>query len=237
MSMSTRAALAATLVLGVFASSAFAADLPKRAAPPAPVAPPVSSAGSWSGAYVGLHAGWANGSLKREIWAEGSGDGLRGGIHVGYNTEMAGVVVGGEVDLGYTSTQIKTSKTITSAGITATGTGKTDEDLIATGRLRLGYAMGNFMPYLTFGGAGVQVKDKITAVATNGVVAASATGNGTRMMYGYVAGGGVEMALTPQIGARLEYVYLDAPKQEVNSSGGKASLTSHLVTAGVNYRF
>ncbi len=86
--------LLAALMAGV-ASSAMAADLPTRKAPPAPqvyAAPPVFS---WTGFYVGVNGGWGGGSSGGDFGSPTGG--LVGGT-VGYNYQVGQFVAGLEGD-------------------------------------------------------------------------------------------------------------------------------------------
>ena len=86
--------LLAALMAGA-ASSAMAADLPTRKAPPAPqvyAAPPVFS---WTGFYVGVNGGWGGGSSGGDFGSPTGG--LVGGT-VGYNYQVGQFVAGLEGD-------------------------------------------------------------------------------------------------------------------------------------------
>jgi outer membrane immunogenic protein len=119
--------LAATALTAVGVSAASAADLPVRAAPPAPViaAVPVFT---WTGFYVGVNAGYAWGSNNHNNDGFGSvfvpagtfpggfattsgtlsgfgaarnrnNDGFAGGGQVGYNWQFGSWVIGAETDI------------------------------------------------------------------------------------------------------------------------------------------
>ncbi|KTS03590.1 porin, partial [Methylobacterium radiotolerans] len=107
-----------TALAGVaFAGSAFAADLPRRAAPP-PVFTPVPVF-TWTGAYFGINAGYAFDASDRNTgntfavpfpyaapgtvasFRNRSQDGFSGGGQIGYNWQLtpgSGVVIGFEAD-------------------------------------------------------------------------------------------------------------------------------------------
>ena len=102
---------------------------------------------------------------------------------------------------------------------------------ISTGRLRLGYAMDNWLLYAT---AGLALLGANTNVSTVGGVACTTAlltsiCSGTDHRLGATAGAGIEYGITPAISAKFEYLYITAVSLEV----------SHLneVRAGVNYRF
>ncbi|WP_114186610.1 outer membrane protein, partial [Microvirga aerophila] len=110
--------LLASVALFGFAGAAAAADLPVRAAPPAPMiaAVPVFT---WTGFYVGVNAGygWQNNDNNSSIFvpagtfvtapaasgtitfADDEGEGFVGGGQIGYNYQMGSFVFGVEADL------------------------------------------------------------------------------------------------------------------------------------------
>ena len=109
----------AAATLSLLASSAFAADLPTRKAPIAPVYIP--PAFTWTGFYVGLNAGgaWTSnnhndsflpfgavavGGSFFPVSGGGNNSGFIGGAQIGYNyqfTPGAGFVLGGEADIDW----------------------------------------------------------------------------------------------------------------------------------------
>jgi outer membrane immunogenic protein len=119
--------LLTTTALAGMTAGAFAADLPRRAAPP--VFAPVPPAFTWTGFYVGVNAGYGfgnnenrdnlvfipAGSIAGSAGTQGtltfsdsggnkSGDGFVGGGQIGYNyqfTPGAGFVIGVEADIQY----------------------------------------------------------------------------------------------------------------------------------------
>jgi outer membrane immunogenic protein len=61
---------------------------------------------------------------------------------------------------------------------------------------------------------------------------------------GWTAGGGVEYAFTPNLTAKVEYLYVDLGTMSCSTSCGVAtgtpisvSLTENVVRAGINYKF
>src|SRR5688572_23525702 len=95
--------LAATAITTAGVSAASAADLPMRAAPPAPIlaAAPLFT---WTGFYVGVNAGygWSNDDFDAVDFADDEDDGgFVGGAQVGYNYQIGSFVVGLEGDIQY----------------------------------------------------------------------------------------------------------------------------------------
>src|SRR3712207_1560618 len=110
--------LAGTAAVALASTVASAADLPFRAAPPAPViaAVPVFT---WAGFYVGVNAGYgwqdsnsgsavfvppgtfvtAPGATGVVTFGDDNGDGCVGGGQIGYNYQVGSFVLGVEADL------------------------------------------------------------------------------------------------------------------------------------------
>jgi outer membrane immunogenic protein len=54
---------------------------------------------------------------------------------------------------------------------------------------------------------------------------------------GWVAGGGVEVGLTPRWSAKAEWLYLDLSDRTFSVTGTSNGLAADLLRMGVNYRF
>ncbi|APT34000.1 MULTISPECIES: outer membrane protein [Methylobacterium] len=200
-----------TALAGVaFAGSAFAADLPRRAAPP-PIFTPVPVF-TWTGAYFGINAGYAFDASDRNTgssfgvpfpyaapgtvatFRNRSQDGFSGGGQVGYNyqfTPGSGIVIGVEADAQYLDFGRSRNNAFIS-GALAPGYYVTDPrglsslDFFGTVRGRLGYAFDRTLIYGTGGfayGSG-------SADRSFGGYA----GNDS-FRTGWAAGGGIEYAL------------------------------------------
>jgi outer membrane immunogenic protein len=157
--MMKRFALAAcaALVAAATAMPSFAADLPPPAykAQPSPyyVAP-----FSWSGFYVGINGGYGFGTSNWTATglpvSTGNFD-LKGAVAggtLGYNLQTGAWVWGIEGDFDYS--WIKGTETTTCGGPGC----ETQNNWLATGRLRVGYAWDRWLPYITGGAAGGNIK-------------------------------------------------------------------------------
>jgi len=206
--------LLAALMAGV-ASSAMAADLPTRKAPPAPMsyAPPVFS---WTGFYVGVNGGWGGTSGGGDLGSPTGG--LVGGT-VGYNYQIGQFVAGLEGDWDWAD--------INKSGSNGTAGAYSNKiDSLVTARARAGVALDRALLYVTAGYAGAD--DKVSA-AIPGV-------SSTDWRSGGAFGAGVEYAFTNNISAKAEYIY--APfESKTYASGVKSNLDLSLVRAGLNYKF
>jgi outer membrane immunogenic protein len=200
------------------AGSASAADLPRRTAPvvPAVTALPVFA---WTGFYAGVNAGWGFGQYA------GSGgpsfkdpSGFTGGGQIGYNYQMGNIVLGLETDLNYAHLRA------TNSGIGIAGS-KATVDYYGTVRARAGIAIDRFLPYITggfaYGGTNITVPGF-----------AKTSPNHT----GWVAGAGIEYALTNNLTTRIEAFYVDLDNKRT-PTGTKLGPEFGVVRAGLNYKF
>jgi outer membrane immunogenic protein len=223
--------------IALFASvSAQAADLPAaaRTAPPSMIAPtPVYQ---WDGLYVGLNGGygWGQSSHTSTTSAGGTGDfDTNGGLFgatVGYNYNAGSFVVGLEADLDVT--WIDGNSTFAGGSIATfsgpgTATATSQLRWLDTFRGRVGYAYGQWLPYITGGAAYGSVRGIITAPA-GGFIA----GDDTRL--GWTLGFGVEYMFAPAWSAKLEYNYVDLGKQTVLVNDD-VSYRAHILKAGINW--
>ena len=219
--MRNRMLVLAAAVLGLTASSAFAADLGVRApVTPAPVAT------TWTGFYAGLNAGggWANVSSDN---VSSDLSGFVGGGQLGYNWESGNWLLGIEGD--FQGSAQSTSDSATILGIPFT----VDQDLqwFATLRGRLGYVSGPWLFYVTGGAAWVNYK--LTVSAPGGSVDDETT------KAAWTVGGGVEWMFVPRWSAKLEYLYIDTGETSVTlfDVPFNARAKDNIVRVGVNYHF
>ena len=102
---------------------------------------------------------------------------------------------------------------------------------LGTVRGRLGYGLDRFLPYLTGGIAIGRVKSTV-----------SGAGSVSDTNVGWTAGGGLEYAFIGSWSAKLEYLYVDLGKSTCDATCSGATpfdleFQSHLVRAGLNYKF
>lgn len=184
-----------------------------------------SSTGGWDGAYIGGFIGYGWGTLTDEdggiapISAETDLSGWTAGAKLGANFSVGGgLVLGAEGDVAW-------------SGIG----GYNDDDLVdydinwtSSLRGRVGYDAGAFMPYLTAG------------LGIAGATASDGPTDNSQVHFGWTAGAGVEVAATEQISVDLNYRYSDYGQATYDLAAGGVSdlsLTTHAVTAGVNFKF
>ncbi len=211
--------LASVAALGlVAAGAASAADLPSRKGPiAAPVYMP--PAFTWTGFYVGANAGYGWGNVNANGFANvGDLDGFVGGGQIGYNYQMGQFVLGLEADL-----QAADLSSGNNLGLVRVKT-----DYFGTVRARVGVAFDRFMPYITGGWAYGNVKTSIPALAFSSD--RSHTG-------GYAVGGGLEYAITNNLIAGVEYLYVDLGEKSILNTGTKVGTAFSVVRARLSYKF
>lgn len=213
--------LAGAAVLSM-ASAASAADLLIQQ-PSMPGFVDMGGSGGWDGAYIGGFVGYGWGTATDDApldllsASELDLSGWTAGVTLGANFTVApSFVLGAAGDLAW-------------AGIGGYDSGSSaDVDINWTGSLRgrAGFDAGAFMPYLTAG------------LAFAGATASDGPNDSTQMHFGWTAGAGVEVAATEQISLDLQYRFSDYGKATYDlSPDAELGLTTHAITAGVNFKF
>src|SRR4249920_373449 len=197
------------VAIGLAASQASAADLPRKAPayiPPAP--PPVT----WTGCYIGANIGGAFGDASvnfpgGEVSSNNSG--FAGGGQIGCDYQFAGGWVVGFRNM-FDGTSLKRDRTIalpdTEGANFGTASFKTNWFDTLTGRI--GYA---FTPgWLIYGQGGAAWANSSTdVILSNGV----GVGSFGKTRTGWTAGGGVEWMFTRGWSAFLEANFMDFGSQ------------------------
>ena len=203
------------LVLAAVLAAPFAANAADLRAPtykaPAYVAP---LAPSWTGFYVGLNAGYAFGDADWSAGGDLSPSGFLVGGTIGYNLQTGSWVWGIEADLAWSNMD----DTVASGHAT-------ELPWFGTARGRIGYAgWGSMMPYITAGAAFAGVENSV------GPASVSET------RVGWTAGVGLEYMVWTNWSMKFEYLYADLGAADAPGPGA-VDMTSHIVRAGLNYRF
>lgn len=228
------AALASFVALT--AAPALAADMAVRARAPAPAPAPYDPGVNWTGFYIGGNGGgaWATTSDNNSFFGVSSTgnfhiSGAVGGFQAGYNYQIAQWVLGLETDYDFSNV-----KGNTSAGLCGGVVCTIENTWVGTTRGRVGYAVGNWLPFVAAGVSygNVHIQDSAGAVHA-----------GTTRT-GWTAGGGIEYALARNWSVRAEYLYIDLGSDGVPCAIGAVScgtstqpFSESVVRGVVNYRF
>lgn len=224
-------------LLGALAPTA-AADKPSaHLLPPAPALPALYS---WTGAYLGLQAGYAWGQERSNVSDtlgrafngaafRQSADSALGGIHAGFNYQTGSFVFGIEGDVE----ALHVKEELVAPGIAA----RVTRDWQASLRGRVGFALDRFMIYATGGAAFTEVGFHAANTVTG--LAESAD----RSRTGWTAGAGVNFAYTDNLILGAEYRYTDFGKGTQAARGPLLGLavrheaTTHALRASAAYKF
>ena len=216
----------AVAAAAMLSSTAMAADAIVAEEPIAPVVAPVIT---WTGGYIGVHAGYGWGdthdknnpdAAKQDI------DGFLGGLQAGYNWQFDNnVVLGAEADISFGDVKEKWYDRDNNQYSPYYGEDKVK--VSGSLRARLGYAADRFMPYVTGGLAWASQKhtlgcDAGLVTATNGCQNRAGgqqfETSKSKTSVGWVVGAGAEYALTDNWILRGEYLYTDLGKNKVTLS-------------------
>jgi outer membrane immunogenic protein len=172
--------------------AALASDLPSKRMAPAPAA---IAAAVQAPLFTGFHVG-ANVGYEANVLVDHTRglDGSFAGVSAGYDRRFGDLVVGAETD-------IQTVRKGVDFGA----------DYFGTVRGRVGYAMGNMLPYVTAGYAYAKYPN-------------------VDLTSGYAYGAGVEFAVAGPWSVKGEYLRVD-----FNTPGSRTK--NDLGRVGVNYRF
>jgi len=219
--MKIRSLLLAAFAVVSFGVPASAADMPMKA--PAYAVPAIN----WTGPYIGAFAGYHFGEVRQSgcVGVCSGGEDLNLGLfgfQVGYDWQMPNNMVWG----------VFAAVPVIPADDTVPGNpGNIPFDVEAKFQAmigaRLGFAMGNALPYI-FAGPGV------VRVKLEGPVGDDTN---THLFAGF--GAGVEYRLTRNWSVDLRYMYSVVFKETYNIGGGPSDIgdNAHNLFAAINYRF
>jgi outer membrane immunogenic protein len=229
------------LILAITATPAFAADMPVKA----PVRPAPVPVFSWTGCYIGGHVGGLFGRTKWDN-PEGNVDEFvrvqtddfsrfTGGAQLGCNYQVNSWVFGVEGDVAWAHVDNYVLDDV----VNGDEIFRTRFDWYGTVRGRVGYAFDRWMAYGTGGVAFTHIRagyenytDATLSVLTN-------TDQST-IKTGWVAGGGVEYALTNNWLLRGEALYYDFGDKVVSPTiglGESAHISFVVARLGFSYKF
>jgi outer membrane immunogenic protein len=216
--------------LNLGCGSALAADLPVRK--DASVQPLPSQPINWAGFYIGFAGGWIDPQLSKPGFPGISAGGGTFGARMGYNFQIDSVVFGIEVDGAFVNA--RKTQNIASVAIPGNYDVQTySQNWLMTARPRIGYALGDFMPYLTAGIAGTNIRNKDSNFNA-GIPTYSRI---THTIPGWTVGAGGEYRVWRNVSVTLEYLYADFGKKQFVVTDPKTSIADHTVRGGFNIRF
>lgn len=214
----------------------------------AAVATPAHADKAWSGAYLGAHGGYAWGDVDQTQTSGGmppgpfsyKPSGGFGGLTAGFNLQAGKLVAGLEADAGYMD--------LSGAGIIPSSAPPAHQDITLAGGLygditaRLGVAWDRALVYGK-GGFAYYDGQALQKTTNPGFVS-----YGTSTFAGWVAGGGIEYAVSPVLSLKVEYLHFDFGKRGGNQTSitddpvgyvytNSTDVTADTVKVGVNYRF
>ena len=205
---------------------------------------------TWSGFYVGFHAGGAWGSDRVtdvDAWFLPAGRHFNvddrafiGGGEIGYNIQRGSLVLGIEGELGY----LGLDKHMGDPGTGGRALAQAESDLYGTLTGRIGLVSYRWLIYAKGGAAFVNADFSYSDSPFLGA------GTISDLQTGWVVGGGVEYALSRNWSMKAEYLHFDfgsaTARADVLEEDGTAvgpplrfknDLTVDSVIAGINYRF
>jgi len=187
-------------------------------------------------------------------------DGFVGGLYAGYNFDLGNkVIVGLETDFVWGDVDEQTGyKAFDMNPLNGNNGGylnarlNIEQKWTGATRVRVGYAMDRFLPYLSAGVAYGKVKSAANAYLSAAPLGANAYGNleynfnNNDTFTGWTVGTGADYAVTDNVLVRFEYRYADYGSETYTHTipgGGTSTLTyevdhkAHDVRFGVAYKF
>ncbi len=192
-------------------------------------------AAPWTGFYVGLHVGafWGDAAYDEPDYPEddfsGDMDGLAGGLYAGYAWQLGDAVLGLEADGG-------------AVGASLAADGPSNDYTVlslnwnAHLRARAGWSFGQWQVFAAGGLALGRVEIEDSDIGWGSI---------DKTQLGWSVGGGLEVAVTPSLRFRVEYLYDDYGDQSgaiANAAGDftyqvHADLTGQTLRAGLAWQF
>ena len=208
---------------------------------------------TWQGFYFGVHGTMVSAETGYPVDALDAIpsspmlrsqvlEGFMGGLQLGYNWQLGKAVLGVEVDTSVG--KVASPATNVDASLTQDG----QMSSLGSARLRLGYSLGSFLPYVTGGVTWALLDQGLTCPAGASSGACAATGafdsRSTQMFLGWTAGAGAEVALNANWSIKAEgLVGAFSAKDFVGMTGqwnyaAPVELNlSYTAKVGINYRF
>jgi outer membrane immunogenic protein len=237
-----------------------AADVPYGAVSPA-FEPPPPTEFRWTGFYAGVNVGGGIDHFAFPFAINVPGpngftqgrDGITaggpiGGIQAGYNYELPfwHLVAGVEIDVKAADIRGQTRVNgVLASGLPVAATFGSKFEDFGTGRVRLGYAWGRLMPYVTAGFTFATTEAFYDVVAPGFASTGSSTSTRSGIFPHVGVGGiGVEYAIAPNFTVKAEYLYEFINARPVVFNSAPSSTVEfntrtmyHIGRIGLNYKF
>jgi outer membrane immunogenic protein len=191
----------------------------------------------WTGSYIGISGGgaWGSAALRNDFFGDQTPRfDLHGGIFggtSGFNFQNDHLVYGYESDASITGKRGNAFDFPPNSAFA----NEVREPWISTYRGRVGYAQDNWLLYATAGGA--------LAGVENNTLGPPAQISEKHWYWGWTVGGGVEMRLTSEWSAKVEYLFVGLqdksyfnPAPTPFASNQHVTLDDHVLRVGVNYK-
>jgi outer membrane immunogenic protein len=227
-------ALAGVLLTTGVASSAFAADLYAQPAGP-----------SWTGCFIGVHAGGAFGDDNVSSSTDFNSTGFLAGGQLGCDYQFwSGWVagVGGKAAWSSLSSHSPGRGMNVLTGMTFPTQFTVDNDFLASATARLGHTIAANVLFYGIGGV-AWTHEKSDIAFSDPSTGVTADPSGTNLRTGWTAGAGLEWAFAPHWSTNVEYNYYDFGTNGFVLTSPGVTFTGNLsdkiqtVTVGLNYRF
>ena len=190
---------------------------------------------NWTGFYAGLQGMYAHGHtdwLYTNVGtrADHTINGWTGGLFAGYNYQFPiNVVIGIETDINYGKISGSTSCP------NPTWLATSEVSWVGSTRVRAGYAVWRFLPYIAAGVAYGRAKISETQIGSGVDYSSSDT------YVGWTPSIGLEFAITKNLMARAEYSYYDLGEKDVQLvpvlDDTTAGITFQGVKFGLSWKF
>jgi len=197
---------------------------------------PMPSMFDWSGPFAGANLGYGFGHdffSERSVHAKSKSATLDGAIvggEAGYNKMMgSNLVLGIAGDFAFSGIN---SVSPSSGTYGCDGGCKLEVNWFGTARGRLGYAMGNTMPYVTAGLAAAGLDASF--------VNSKSPTAGKKAKVGWTVGAGIEHAFSSSLTGKIEYLYADLGRLNIADGCVVNCFTDvkfSVVRAGLDFHF
>ncbi len=237
--------------------SCLIAAMPARAADlPLGLRSSITPTYHWDGAYFGAHVGFVRGTSDYslggfpdhsfdgvQIPATTSTSGFIGGFQGGYQRQMGALVLGFESDVMFGAVSGSVNGSGALDGFPYGTTESQEIHWLTTLRGRIGFAASDEI--LVYGTGGLAVGDVKTSTDVSFTTGAIYANSRDDLRAGWVAGAGVEYALSQDFSVTLEYLHFAlGDVTVVGMPNGAVPFESHttvglggdIVRAGLNYR-